>query len=204
MQSTGEWWWIFEDWARNLSVQFLIKSKRLRLSESSSVPSSIILSSDEHADVYARSPHLVDVWNDWEKIWSDFSDLSKSSARGPLLERSWSSLPIFSQNLQYFHWIEFIGKLAKLVKNIPAVSPDRIGTKIDSQINRPYSGLDSRGVLRAGLLGEVHQLVGILTDEPLLVVAGDVVPHLTTFTFTLTLIVHVASWILNCINRHRP
>ena len=39
-------------------------------------------------------------------------------------------------------------------------------------------GLDSRGVLRAGLLGEVHQLVGILTDEPLLVVAGDVVPHL--------------------------
>ena len=63
-------------------------------------------------------------------------------------------------------------------------------------------GLDSRGVLRAGLLGEVHQLVGILTDEPLLVVARDVVPHLTTFT--LTLIVHVASWILNCINRHRP
>ena len=202
MQSTGEWWWIFEDWARNLSVQFLIKSKRLRLSESSSVPSSIILSSDEHADVYARSPHLVDVWNDWEKIWSDFSDLSKSPARGPLLERSWSSLPIFSQNLQYFHWIEFIGKLAKLVKNIPAVSPDGVGTKIDSQINRP--GLDSRGVLRAGLLGEVHQLVGILTDEPLLVVARDVVPHLTTFTLTLTLIVHVASWLLNCINRHRP
>ena len=90
------------------------------------------------------------------------------------------------------------------MKNIPAVSPDRIGTKIDSQINRPYSGLDSRGVLRAGLLCEVHQLVGILTDEPLLVVARDVVPHLTTFTFTLTLIVHVASWILNCINRHRP
>ena len=56
-------------------------------------------------------------------------------------------------------------------------------------------GLDSRGVLRAGLLGEVHQLVGILTDEPLLVVARDVVPHLNTFT--LTLIVHVASWMLN-------
>ena len=125
-------------------MQFLIKSKRLRLSESSSVPSSIILSSDEHADVYARSPHLVDVWNDWEKIWSDFSDLSKSPARGPLLERSWSSLPIFSQNLQYFHWIEFIGKLAKLVKNIPAVSPDRIGTKIDRQINRPGSRFSGR------------------------------------------------------------
>ena len=74
------------------------------------------------------------------------------------------------------------------MKNIPAVSPDRIGTKIDSQINRPYSGLDSRGVLRAGLLGEVHQLVGILTDEPLLVVAGDVVPHLlhTTVIMLLT------------------
>ena len=79
-------------------------------------------------------------------------------------------------------------------------------------------GLDSRGVLRAGLLGEVHQLVGILTDEPLLVVARDVVPHLTTVTLvscpqkkeilhsyvltvTLTLIVHVASWILNYINK---
>ena len=72
------------------------------------------------------------------------------------------------------------------MKNIPAVSPDRIGTKIDSQINRPYSGLDSRGVLRAGLLGEVHQLVGILTDEPLLVVAGDVVPHLHHTTVIMT------------------
>ena len=88
------------------------------------------------------------------------------------------------------------------MKNIPAVSPDRIGTKIDSQINS--AGLDSRGVLRAGLLGEVHQLVAVLADEPLLVVTGDIVPHLTTFTFTLTLIVHVASWLLNCINRHRP
>ena len=116
-------------------MQFLLKYKLLRLWESSSLPSSIILSSD----VYARSPHLVDVWNDWEKIRSDFSDLSKSPARGPLLERSWSSLPIFSQNLQYFHWIEFIGKLAKLVKNIPAVSPDGVGTKINSQINRPWS-----------------------------------------------------------------
>ena len=47
-------------------------------------------------------------------------------------------------------------------------------------------GLDSRGVLRAGLLGEVHQLVGILTDEPLLVVAGDVVPHLQHTSITMT------------------
>ena len=32
-------------------------------------------------------------------------------------------------------------------------------------------------MLRAGLPGEVHELVAVLTDEPLLVVAGDVVPH---------------------------
>ena len=33
-------------------------------------------------------------------------------------------------------------------------------------------------MLWAGLLGKVHQLVGVLADEPLLVVAGNVVPHL--------------------------
>ena len=33
-------------------------------------------------------------------------------------------------------------------------------------------------MLWAGLPGELHQLVAVLTDEPLLVVAGDVVPHL--------------------------
>ena len=37
---------------------------------------------------------------------------------------------------QYFHRIEFIGKLAKLLKNIPAVSLDGVGTKINRYINR--------------------------------------------------------------------
>merc|ERR1719411_668819 len=32
-------------------------------------------------------------------------------------------------------------------------------------------------MLGAGLLGEVHQLVRVLADKPLLVVAGNVVPH---------------------------
>ena len=31
-------------------------------------------------------------------------------------------------------------------------------------------------MFRTGLLGEVHQLVAVLADEPLLVVTGDVVP----------------------------
>ena len=32
-------------------------------------------------------------------------------------------------------------------------------------------------MFRTGLLGEVHQLVAVLADEPLLVVTGDIVPH---------------------------
>ena len=41
---------------------------------------------------------------------------------------------------QYFHRIEFIGKLAKLLKNIPAVSLDGVGTKINRHINRGGGG----------------------------------------------------------------
>ena len=37
--------------------------------------------------------------------------------------------------------------------------------------------LDPGSVLRTGLPGELHQLVAVLTDEPFLVVASDVVPH---------------------------
>ena len=33
-------------------------------------------------------------------------------------------------------------------------------------------------MLWAGGAGELHELVAVLADEPLLVVAGDVVPHL--------------------------
>ena len=79
---------------------------------------------------------------------------------------------------QYFHRIEFIGKLAKLLKNIPAVSLDGVGTKINRQINRGRVCLDSGRVLGAGLLGKVHQLVGVLADKPLLVIAGNVMPYL--------------------------
>ena len=40
--------------------------------------------------------------------------------------------------------------------------------------------LDPGRVLGAGGAREVHELVAVLADEPLLVVAGDVVPHLAS------------------------
>lgn len=86
---------------------------------------------------------------------------------------------------QYFHRIEFIGKLAKLLKNIPAVSLDGVGTKINRHINRGEGGLDSGSVLRAGLFGKVHQLVGVLADKPLLVIAGNVMPYLVKVQISL-------------------
>ena len=41
-------------------------------------------------------------------------------------------------------------------------------------------------MLWAGGAGELHELVAVLADEPLLVVAGDVVPHLLHTTVIMT------------------
>ena len=39
-------------------------------------------------------------------------------------------------------------------------------------------------VLGAGCAGKLHQLVAILADEPLLVVTGNVMPHLGNILIT--------------------
>ena len=65
---------------------------------------------------------------------------------------------------QYFHRIEFIGKLAKLLKNIPAVSLDGVGTKINRYINRlAITGILCAVVLRIPRLDVcLHWLLDLL------------------------------------------
>ena len=62
------------------------------------------------------------------KVGANFRICQKPRSRSSLGKQA---DPVY----QYFHRIEFIGKLAKLLKNIPAVSLNGVGTKINRYIN---------------------------------------------------------------------
>ena len=61
---------------------------------------------------------------------------------------------------------------------ITTITSNKVTRKTEQNLKEP--SLDPRSVLRTGLSGELHQLVAVLADEPFLVVASDVVPHLGT------------------------
>ena len=61
---------------------------------------------------------------------------------------------------------------------ITIITSNKVTRKTEQNLKEP--SLDPRSVLRTGLSGELHQLVAVLADEPFLVVASDVVPHLGT------------------------